>query len=90
MGMSNEVTAQSADIFRQNFRRRLRELGMSQRDFAKVADVSDASVSGLMNGEYCPTLKKVDEVAKLLSTNSLYLLTAVDVKEFSESGANRG
>ena len=84
------MSAQLAQVFRQNFRRRLRELKMSQRDFARTAGVSDASVSGLLNGEYCPTLDKVDEVAKLLGTNSLYLLIPVEAEEFSETVANRG
>ncbi len=84
------MSAQLADVFRRNLRRRLQELEMSQRDFARLLGVSDASVSGLLNGEYCPTLDKVDEVAKPLGTNSLYLLTAVEAEDFSEIGADRG
>ncbi len=84
------MPAQLADIFRRNLRRRLHELAMSQRDFAKATGVSDAAISGLLNGEYCPTLQKVDEVAKLLGTNSLYLLTAVEAEEIPEIVTNQG
>ncbi len=88
--MSNKISPQLADVFRRNLRSRLIALEMSQRDLAQAMGVTDASVSGLINGGFCPTLNKVDEVANSLHTNSLYLLTAVEPEGISEIVANPG
>ena len=73
------------ETFRLNLRRRLRELGLSQRDFAKLMQVSDAYVSQVLNRDHVPTLETVDKIANKLQTNSLYFLTAVEAEEIPKS-----
>jgi len=75
--MQTEMAIQLQDTFRHNLRRRLHELGMSQRDMARTMNVSDAYISQLLNHDYTLTLGTVEKIAKILSTNSLYLLTPV-------------
>ena len=87
--MENTVPAQLVVVFRENVRRRLAEQKMLQRDLAKALKISDASVSILLNGEHSPTLQMVEKVAKVLSTNALYLLTPVAAEDLSEMTANR-
>ena len=71
-------------VFRDNLRRRLTELQISQRELAKALDASDAYVSQLINGESSPTLDTVEKLSKALHANWLYLLTPVQSEEFSE------
>jgi len=79
------------ETFRLNLRRRLRELNMSQRDLADAMDVTEAYVSQVLRGRNVPKLDLIEKFCKPLRTNSLYLLTPVDIPEepvFSTPGVD--
>ena len=73
------------DIFRENLRRRLREIGWTQRDFARKAQWTEPYVSQLLSGKSVPSLNLVDRIAEELGTTSLYLLTPVSPENFQEN-----
>lgn len=88
--MNNEMPAKLQEVFRENLRRRLQELEMNQRDLAKALDVSDATVSILLNGGHAANLDTVERVAKVLRTSSLYLLTPANLEIIPETEPIRG
>jgi len=69
------------ETFRINLRRRLDELKMSQRELAEVMGVTEAYVSQVLRGRNVPKLDLVEKFCKPLRTNSLYLLTPVEIPE---------
>ena len=83
------MPAKLQEVFRENLRRRLRELKMSQRDLAILLGVSDASVSMLLNRDHAAKLDTVEKIAKVLRTNGLYLLTPANPEEIPGLAANR-
>lgn len=62
-------------VFLQNVRRRMSELGMTQRDLAKSMGVTEAYVSRLLAGKNVPSLEMPGRLAPHLGTTPLYLLT---------------
>lgn len=62
--------------FRDNLRRRRRELGMTQEDVAKRLGVHRPQVAQAEAGENSPTLDMVERYAKALDCPALTLLVA--------------
>ncbi|MHC4064355.1 MAG: helix-turn-helix domain-containing protein [Planctomycetota bacterium] len=77
--MQEQVPANLHATFRENVRRRLKEIGLTQKGLSVAMEVTEASVSQLLSGRYVPTLNMVDRVAKVLNTTSIYLLTPADL-----------
>lgn len=62
-------------VFLNNVRRRMRELGMTQAEFADAMGWSEGYVSQLLKGRSVPSLAMPDRVAPALKTTAQYLLT---------------
>ena len=73
-------------VFLRNIRRRLRELDMTQFEFACAMGWTEGYVSQLLKGRNVPKLDMADKVAPALRTTPQYLLTPcepdVDEKTF--------
>ncbi|HUX15132.1 MAG TPA: helix-turn-helix transcriptional regulator, partial [Phycisphaerae bacterium] len=54
---------------------------LTQRELARLLDVSDAYVSQLLNGDNTPTLETVEKIARALGTTNFYLLLPVETAE---------
>lgn len=67
----------SAEAFRENMRRRRRELGWTQTDLALKMQCSQPYVAGIEAGRSIPTLDVVDRVAGALKCQSATLLMPV-------------
>jgi len=68
-------------VFLSNVKRRLRELGMTQRDLAVEMGWTEAYVSQILAGRNVPKMDMPDKICKPLQTTALYLLTPVDSEE---------
>jgi len=69
------------EVFMANLRRRLRELGLTQRQLAHRTGWTEAYVSQILSGRNVPRLDLVDRIAPALRTTPLYLLTPAEIPE---------
>ena len=72
-------------VFLNNVRRRLRELGMSQAEFAEAMGWSEPYVSQFLRGRSVPSIAMPDRVAPALKTTAQYLLTPDCPEPISET-----
>ena len=75
------MSATLHEIFLENVKRRLRELSISQRQFADLMAVSEQHISQLLAGRNVPKLDLVERVAGFLKTTPQYLLTPANLEE---------
>jgi len=82
------MPATTHSVFVQNVKRRLHELGMTQRDLAVTMGWSDGYVSQLLAGRNTPKLDMPDKIAPALKTTAQYLLTPVDLSSEEKNPAS--
>ena len=73
------------ESFRDNTRRRLREIGMTQTELARQLGTSHAYVSNMLSGKHAPTTDTIERVAKILGVNGLWIVTPISIDILAEN-----
>jgi transcriptional regulator with XRE-family HTH domain len=66
------------EVFRDNIRRRRKELGLTQCDLADKMGVSQAHVASVESGKSAPTLDTVEKFAAALNAPAQWLLIPLE------------
>lgn len=61
-------------MFKENLKKRMEDVGMSQRMLSVAADVSEGTISRYINGSREPKMDAVKKLAKALGTTPAYLM----------------
>ena len=75
------------ESFRDNTRRRLREMGMTQTELARQLGTSHAYVSVMLSGKHAPTTDTIERVAKILGVNGLWIVTPIAAENLAENSS---